>query len=44
MIIEKTSMENDGQLRISRGHRPGLLDERIQQSDKRKASSPATAG
>lgn len=37
-------MENDDQLHSSKGHREGLLDEKLQQSDKPKADSPATAG
>jgi len=37
-------MENKEQLQSSKGHRPGLLDEKFQQSDKEKANSPATAG
>ena len=37
-------MENEDVLQSSKGHRPGSLDENMQQSDKPKADSPATAG
>ena len=37
-------MENEDVLQSSKGHRPGSLDKKMQQSDKPKADSPATAG
>lgn len=37
-------MKNNEPLHSSEGHRPGILDEKQQQADKPKASSPATAG
>jgi hypothetical protein len=37
-------MENKESLQSSKGHDPGSLDEKYQQSDKPTADSPATAG
>ncbi|RYE59003.1 MAG: hypothetical protein EOP48_02210 [Sphingobacteriales bacterium] len=36
--------QNDEELHSSKGHRPGLLDEKFQSAEKPKADSPAKAG
>jgi len=46
LSLKKIVMENQNkeQLKNSKGHRSGLLDEKFQSADKPKAESPAKAG